>query len=98
MPDKIHALLGFARKSGSLKIGTEATRESVLRHRAKLVLVAADISPKSAKEMRFICDKNNIRVEIVAFSTEEISAAIGRKAGILALEDEGFAKAILENI
>ena len=29
---------------------------------------------------------------------EDISAAIGRRAGILALEDEGFASAILKNI
>ncbi len=98
MQNKISALLGFSRKSGSLKTGTEATRESVLRRRAKLVLIASDISPKSVKEMRFICDKNNTQVEILPLTTEEVSTAIGRRAGILALEDEGFANAILKNI
>lgn len=98
MQNKISALLGFSRKSGALKLGTEATRESVLRRRAKLVLLANDISPKSVKEIRFICDKNNIKAEILPMTIEEISAAIGRRAGILAIEDEGFASAILKNI
>ena len=86
MQNKISALLGFSRKSGALKLG------------AKLVLLANDISPKSVKEIRFICDKNNIKAEILPMTIEEISAAIGRRAGILALEDEGFASAILKNI
>ncbi len=98
MTDKIRALLGFSRKAGKLATGTETTRESVMRHRARLVLIASDISPKSVKEIRFICHKNNTRVEILPLTTEEISAAIGRRAGILALEDDGFAAAVVKNI
>lgn len=98
MTEKLHALLGFARKAGKLAIGTEAVFESVNRKRARLVLIAADISQKSAKEIRFICDKNNIESVTLKIKIDDVTAAIGRRAGILSVEDDGFANAIAQNI
>ncbi len=98
MTEKIYALLGFARKAGKLAIGTEAVFESVAKKRSKLVLIAADISQKSAKEVRYICDKNNTRAVTLEIKIDDVTAAIGRRAGILSVEDDGFANAIAQNI
>ena len=98
MNDKLRALLGFARKAGRLAVGTAAAEESIKRRRAKLCVLAADISQKSQKEMRFLCDKNGVRVINIPLGIDEVTQSIGTRAGILAVEDEGFAKAIAEKI
>ena len=98
MEEKLRALLGFARKAGKLAVGTAATEESVKRKRAKLVVIASDISKKSEKEIRFLCDKFGIKVATAKLGIDAVTQSIGTRAGILAVEDEGFAKAIAENI
>ena len=98
MQEKLRALLGFARKAGKLAVGTAAAEESIKRKRAKLVLVASDISQKSLKEMRFLGDKFNIPVAVTELGIDGITQSIGTKAGILSVEDEGFAKALSENL
>ncbi len=98
MEQKLRALLGFARKAGKLAVGTEAVKESVKRNRSHLVLIAADISQKSAKEIKFTCQRNNIKAAIITLGIDGVTQSIGTRAGILSVEDEGFAKAIAENI
>ena len=98
MNDKLRALLGFARKAGKLAVGTAAAEESLGRRRAKLCILAADISPKSQKEMRFLCEKNGVKAITIPLGIDEVTQSIGTRAGILTVEDEGFAKAIAEKI
>ena len=98
MEQKLRALLGFARKAGKLAVGTEAVKESIKRNRSQLVLIAADISQKSAKEINFACQKNNIRSEVITLGIDDVTQSIGTRAGILSVEDGGFANAIAENL
>lgn len=98
MSQKAIALLGFARKAGKLAVGTAATTDAIKRGKAFLAIVASDISEKSAKEIRFLCDKHNTVFSKPQLTTYDITAAIGTKAGIIALLDEGFAKSIAENL
>ncbi len=95
---KALALLGFARKAGRLAVGTAATEEALSRRKAYLAITASDISEKSSKEIRFLSEKNNIPFIKAQLDTYEITNAIGTRAGILAVLDEGFAKAIAENL
>ncbi len=98
MNEKILTLLGFARKAGRLAVGTQATTTSIERGKACLALVAGDISGKSAKEIRFLCDKKSIKFAVLPFDTYDITKAIGTRAGIIAVEDDGFAQAIAEKL
>lgn len=98
MEQKLRALLGFARKAGKLAVGTAAAEESVKRGRSKLLLTGADISQKSVKEMRFLCEKHGVRTASTVLTIDEITASIGTRAGILSIEDEGFAAAVIENL
>ena len=98
MNEKILTLLGFARKAGRLAVGTQATETSIKRGKSRLALVASDISGKSAKEIRFLCDKHDTSFGVLPFDTYDITKAIGTKAGILSVEDDGFADAIAQKL
>ncbi len=98
MSQKALALLGFARKAGKLAVGTAATTDAIKRGKARLAITASDISAKSAKEIRFLCDKHDVNFINPQLTTYDITAAIGTKAGIIALLDDGFAKSIAENL
>ena len=97
MTDKLLPLLGFAAKAGRLSYGMNACIGSVRSKKAKLVLVCGDISDKSKKEVAFITHNKNLgRVTLEDVTIEELSAAVGRKCGIISVCDNGFAQAILK--
>lgn len=69
-----------------------------------LVLVASDISAKSYKEVGFFSNPPSadpfsvspkIFVRQLPLSKDQIWASLGKKAGVLAITDMGFAKSIL---
>ena len=94
--DPILSLLGFAAKAGKLSFGTHAAEFAIQSGRAKLVCAAEDISQKSIKELKFKAQKHNIPV-IILYGTDSsaISGRVGKKCGIIAVNDEGFANAVL---
>ena len=94
MNDKILTLLGFARKSGNLSFGADSVKESLKRSKAKLVIIASDISEKSRKEIRFFASQNNIPVIDTDYDIETLSHATGKKGGIISVNEKGFADAI----
>lgn len=99
MTSKALNLLQFAAKAGRLSYGTHATEWAITSRRAKLVCVANDISAKSVKELNFKALKAEVKVVILDDTdTEVLSKAIGKKCGILAVNDDSFAKAIIEKI
>lgn len=71
-------------------------RASLERGKAKLIVVASDVSPKSQKEIVFFShnkDVNVITLEDISIKT--VSDAVGRKCGIISVNDSGFADAII---
>ena len=95
---KILSLLGFASKAGKLSFGTHATEWSIKSGKARLVLVAQDISEKTKKEMKFKAnDKIPVKV-LYEIDTDTLSKQIGKKCGIVSVNDDGFASALLEQI
>ena len=92
MNDKFLTLLGFASKSGNLSYGADSVKEALKRKKAKLVIIAKDISVKSRKEINFF--SNNTPILEVAYDIDTLSHAIGKKAGIISVNEIGFANAI----
>ena len=95
--DPILSRVSMARRAGKLTPGSAAVREAITKKRAKLVLIAADISAKSEKEIKFAANGKTpiIRIEHTIF---EITSAIGIKAGIISIDDQGFASAIIKHL
>ncbi len=94
--EKIISLLTICRKSGRIEMGFDSVKEAILTGKAKTVLVASDISPKTEKEIRFFAGKTSVSVNVLPASIAEIEFGTGRKAGVIGICDEGFAKKFIE--
>ncbi len=99
MKTKLLTLLGFASKSGNLSFGFSASADAVSRNKTKLIVIANDVSPKSQKEIRFCAEKKNIETFLLKDITIfELSNAVGHKCGIISVNEDGFMRAIKEEI
>jgi len=94
------SLLGLARRAGRLGLGHDAAVEAIVKNSAKLCIVSCDASERLKNELKHACTYNgkNIPFIEVGFTMEQLSKAIGSKAAVLTVNDEGFAKAIRECI
>ena len=96
MKNKLLSLLGICRKAGKLVHGFDAVSEAVSRKAAALVLVSRDISPKTKKEIEFAASKTNTTVIAAPVTMSDIEQKTGKRAGVLAILDDGLAKAVNE--
>ena len=92
MNEKLLNLFGMARRAGKLSIGFEAVKQSVVSQKADIVFAAQDLSIKTVKELRFVCDPREIKVYVLPWDQMTLSNAIGIKAGCVSLNDPGFAE------
>ena len=96
MNNKLLTLLGFATKSGNLSFGLKAAVFSASVGKSKLMIVCNDISKKSIKEVKFHAEKHKVKVMILKdIDTFTLTNAVGRKCGVLSVNDSSFADAIL---
>ncbi|MCM1543842.1 MAG: ribosomal L7Ae/L30e/S12e/Gadd45 family protein [Ruminococcus sp.] len=98
MNDRILSLLGLARRAGKLSLGHDAAIDAIVRNKAKLCFVCRDGSQRLKNEMSHACtyENKNITFKELDCETAELSKAVGSKAAVLTVNDEGFAKAIAE--
>ena len=95
MNNKILTLLGFAAKAGKLSFGMDMSLTSVKSGKSCLVIAAGDVSQKSKKEINFHTQSK--KVPFIILNDENIEAvgkAVGRKCGIISVNDKSFADAI----
>ena len=99
MNDKILTLLGFAAKAGKLSYGFDAVKTALTKNKSTLVLTACDVSQKSQKEVLFFCDKYNSKsIFLSDYNMETLSRAVGRKCGILSVNDSSFSEGITKAV
>ncbi len=94
MHDSVLSLLGLCRKANRLAIGHDAALRTTLRGTAKLILLAIDVSPRLSREFERAARDHVIPILQLPYSMEDLGAAIGIKAGVFTINDEGFAKKI----
>ncbi|MBR2079382.1 MAG: ribosomal L7Ae/L30e/S12e/Gadd45 family protein [Clostridia bacterium] len=96
MNDKFLNLLGMARRGGKLSLGHDAAISSIVKNKAKLCIISSEASERLKKEMSHACsfEDKNIPVLITKYETLELSKAIGSKAAVITVDDEGFAKTL----
>lgn len=99
MSDKLLALLGFAAKAGKLSYGFDAVRTALSQNKSKLVLVASDVSAKSQKEVLFFSNRFKTQAIVLdGYSMETLTHAVGRKCGIISINDVSFSQGLLSAI
>ena len=95
MNQKILTLLGFAAKAGKLSYGFDAVKTALAQGKSKLVLIANDVSPKSKKEVLFYSEKYKAEATVLTgCDMQIISHAVGRKCGIISVNDKSFAEGL----
>ena len=92
--NKLLSMLGLARRAGKLQMGFDASIEAIRSGNAHGVLASCDLSDKTFKNLKFEADKFGIPAVRIDETTENLSIATGRKAGIAAVCDKGFMEAI----
>ena len=99
MADKLLSLLGLAKRAGKLEPGFDAAVAAVRSGKASLLVAARDISEKTVKNLRYEGDRAGVPTLRIQAGMEEVGQACGVRAGVLAVTDEGFSKAVqnLEN-
>lgn len=96
MQDKLLKYVGFAWAAHGLVLGTDLTLAAIRRRQARLVILARDVSERTAKQ---ILDKSlYYKIEVVRpdCTMEALARAVGKGAPVAAaaVTDKGFAKAI----
>lgn len=95
--NKALGLLGLARSANKLSIGSDLTIELLKKNKVFLVLLDKDTDSKTTKQIKKICDLNNVNV-LSIYSSIELSHAIGEtNIKVIGVLDKGFADNIYLN-
>ena len=87
---KLTGILSICRKAGKIVLGFDPMKEALEKKKVAGVLTAADISPKTYKEVCYFCQKKKIPVCQIPLTMMQFGSAVGRKAAVAAVLDEGF--------
>ncbi len=98
MKRKVISYLGFAKKSGNLVSGVNTCTFTMAKKKAKLIILAEDISENSEKKI--MKEIRKYGVDHVKYGTgEELSHAVGTTGrSVFAVCDENFKEVILDEI
>lgn len=93
MSANVLGLLGICRRAGKLAVGFDASAAAIKKGVARVVLLAEDVSKKTAKELQFLAAGTALPVLTLPFSKDQVGAALGleKPVGALAVTDAGFA-------
>lgn len=88
--------LGLCRKAGKLLYGFDSVTGEIRKPKNTVAgtVLAEDLSEKSKKEVRYVCEKYGVPVCLSHITMDEIKEIIGKHTGILAVLDEGLFTAL----
>lgn len=92
--------LALSRRAGKLLFGFDSVCDEIKNPKGTVagVIAAGDISAKTEKEIRFICDKYSVAFIKSDVCMDDIKAVAGKRTGIIAITDAGLYNSILKNI
>ena len=98
MEKKVLSLLGLSAKSGNLVSGEFSTEKAVKEHKAALVVVAEDASDNTKKSITDSCKFYKTKF-VEAGSKAELGKFTGSDSrAVVSVNDDNFAKAILDRL
>jgi len=98
--DKVYEVIETAKTTGKIKKGTNETTKAIERGKAKLVVIAKDVSPPEiTMHIPLIAEEKDIPCFTVP-SKEELGAAAGIDVGTgsVAVTEEGEAKNLIKEL
>lgn len=98
MNEKFLGMIGLARRAGKVNMGEEKCSKAIKAKRAKLVIIASDASDNTKKSIINSCKYYNVRY-IEAYNKTELGSCMGTgDMAAMSVNDENFAKAILDRL
>ena len=89
---KAFGLLGICAKAGKLVSGADIVEETIMKNKAKLLILAEDASEKTKSHFIFLCEKKYVPYKVFG-KIEENSKAIGKNnRAVICIKDINFAK------
>ena len=98
--DKVYEAIETAKTTGKIKKGTNETTKTIERGKAKMVVIAKDVTPPEiTMHIPLIAEEKNVPCFTVP-SKEELGAAAGIQVGTgsIAIVEEGEAKSLIKEI
>ena len=93
---RLYNALGICQKAGGLVLGTSAVEAYILNKRAKLVLLSSDLSERTIKRFKKLCEANNIEM-IIIDDCGNLGKSIGRDdVKTMAITDYNFKKKVYQ--
>jgi ribosomal protein L7Ae-like RNA K-turn-binding protein len=92
--NKLLSYLGLARRAGKLSLGYDPVLDSVAAKEAKLVLTAGDLSPRTLRNGKEAAAAHGVSLLETDIPMAEFSFALGKRVGIVSVNDSGFATQI----
>lgn len=89
--ERLLSFLGIARRAQKLSMGADATQEAMQKGKTKLLLLASDLSERSERSARAAAQAASTPVLPAGVTMDEIAFSVGKRTGILAVNDSGFA-------
>lgn len=88
----------LCRRADKLVIGFDAVASELGSLKFGGVILAADVSEKTEKEVRFIAQKHDKEVVKASFLMDDAKSAVGKRAGVFLITDEGLYGAVKKHI
>ncbi|MBQ3929180.1 MAG: ribosomal L7Ae/L30e/S12e/Gadd45 family protein [Clostridia bacterium] len=95
MNDKLLSFLGIARRAGRLSLGCDAATEAMQGGKSKLLLLASDLSERTARNMKHTAEQTRTQTIVLDRTMEQLGGSVGKMTGIISVNDEGFAKKLV---
>lgn len=94
--DKFLSLLGMARRANRVSLGYEQALDAIHSGKCYVVFTASDLSEKTSRGLVFASEETKTVVRAVDYTMHTVSDAVGQKTGIVAVNDAGFGKRLLQ--
>lgn len=98
MNDRFLSMLGMCRRANMLSAGHDGAFDAISKNKAKLCLLSCDASQrlKTEFEATAVYENRNVPLIYTKYTMEQIQQAIGKKAAVITINNEGFAKKLTE--
>ena len=90
--DTLQQTLTFCKRIGKLSLGFDAVKADIQLGKACLVLFATDLSPKTRNQIEYLCQECAVPSASLPYTMDECWYLIGKRVGILAVQEEAFAQ------
>ena len=88
----------MARRAGKVSFGTESSKDTIEKKKAKLIIVAQDASDRTKKNFENLSREHLIPMRITG-TIDDIRKSIGQiNKAVIVVKDENFAKEIIKRI